>query len=215
MNGDHLVGDSYQRGLGCTNGHYFNYQLWESGILDSFLYDAMEDRHFASPERIRPLGIELAVPIWKRKAGRQRADTALKLLVKTDRPEVKAMWRSLIEAIDEHDAVVANLRQRIREARGAVPVEEHRLRIHALRSMLDDQDETGRFETRSRISAAHELVELIAFGTADHVEVFTKAGMIMDLAYEDWGGTQQGITCTKWSPGFLTELAARRATRGP
>jgi len=48
VNEDYLICDSYQRGLGCSNGHHFNYPLWEGGILDAILFDAMEDRHFAS-----------------------------------------------------------------------------------------------------------------------------------------------------------------------
>jgi DNA invertase Pin-like site-specific DNA recombinase len=210
VNEDYLICDSYQRGLGCANGYHFNYPLWEGGILDAILFDAMEDRHFASPERIRPLEIELADRIRRRKADRDRAQTALTLFVETDRPEVKAMWTALVELGDEHDVVIADLRRRVREARGAVSVEEHRRRIYALRDTIDDEDEAVRFETRSRVmEAAHELVASIAFNTVTHVEVVTRSGISMDLAHEDAGGNQQGITCVKWPAKYIEELKAR------
>lgn len=199
---DYLICDNYQRGLGCDASHHFNYPLWESGILDAILWDAMEDRHFTSPEAIRPLEIELAERIRKRAADRERSETALALYVETDRPEVKTLWKGIVEAIDEHDAAIADLRARVAEARGAVSPEEHRRRIAALRDTLDDEDEQLRFETRSRImEAANELVARIDFNTALYVRITTRGKVVMDLAYEDWGGDQQGITCTKWSAG--------------
>jgi DNA invertase Pin-like site-specific DNA recombinase len=200
VNEDYLICDCYQRGLGCINGHHFNYAIWESGILDAILLDAMEDRHFASPEAIRPLEIQLAERIRKRVSDRERSDTALRLYVETERLEAKAMWMSIVEAADEHDVVIEGLRGRIRHARGAVSPEEHRRRIFALRDTLNDHDEQVRYETRSRImEAAHELVESMAFTSPTTVQVTTRGGVVMDLAWEDWGG-QRGITCAKWMP---------------
>lgn len=212
---DYLICDSYQRGLGCGAGHHYNYPLWEGGILDAILFDAMEDRHFASPESIRPLEIELAERVRKRTAAREQSETALKLFLETDRPQVKAMWSALVETVDEHDAAVAELRKRIRKARGAVSPDEHRRRIYALRNTLDDEDAAVRFETRSRImEAAHELVERIDFTGPLAVSVFTRGGMVMDLAHEDWGG-EQGITTAKWSAEYVRELATRTADGAP
>ncbi|WP_374125896.1 recombinase family protein [Sphingomonas sp. 28-62-11] len=216
VNEDYLICDSYQRGLGCQSGHHYNYPLWEGGILDAILFDAMEDRHFASPDALRPLEIELADRVRKRTADRERAETALRLFVETSRPEVKEMWKALTEAVDEHDAVVADLRKRVREARGAVSVEEHRRRIYALRATLDDADEAVRFETRSLImEAAHELVERIEFKGPLGAELTTRSGVVMDLAHEDWGGTQRGITCAKWPAEYIAELTAREEARRP
>lgn len=200
VNEDYLICDSYQRGLGCANGHHFNYPFWEGGILDAILLDAMEDRHFSSPEAIRPLEIELAERVRRRVADRERAETALSLFVETERAEVKAMWKGLVEINDEHDVVIAELRRRIRDARGAVSPEEHRRRIFALRDTLDDEDEQVRFETRSRImEATHELVGMMAFCTPLTVQVTTKGGVIIDLAWEDWGSAN-GIAWTKSMP---------------
>ena len=115
---------------------------------------------------------------------------------------MKTLWKGIVEAIDEHDAAIADLRARVAEARGAVSPDEHRRRIAALRDTLDDEDEQLRFETRSRImEAANELVARIDFNTALYVRITTRGKVVMDLAYEDWGGDQQGITCTKWSAG--------------
>jgi len=201
VNEDYLICDRYQRGLGCPNGRHYNYALWESGILDAILLDAMEDRHFASPEAIRPLEIEHAERIRKRTTDRDRAETALALYVETDRPEVKAMWKGLMEAVDGHDVAIADLQRRVVEARGAVSPEEHRRRIFALRGTLDDQDEQVRFETRSRImEAAHELVAVMSFNAeAPWVEITTRGGVVMEAVWEDWGSAK-GITVTKWMP---------------
>lgn len=211
VNEDYLICDSYQRGLGCGNGQHFNYALWEGGILDAILVDAMEDRHFASPEAIRPLEIELAERIRRRDVDRERAETALALFVETDRAEVKALWLGIVEAMDEHDVVIAELQRRVRDARGAVSPEEHRRRIFALRESMDDADEQVRFETRFRVmEAAHELVERIVFNTAVSVEIVTRVGIVMDLAHEEWGG-QHGITWAKWSAEYVKELEERRS----
>lgn len=201
VNEDYLICDGYQRGLGCDNGHHFNYPLWESGILDAVLLDAMEDRHFASPEAIRPLEIELAERIRRRAADREQSETALKLYVETERAEAKAMWMTLVETSDEHDVVIAELQRRVRDARGAVSPDEHRRRIFALRGTLNDDDEQVRFETRSRImEAVHELVAVMTFHAAPFwVEIMTKGGIAMELIWEDWGGDQKGVTCSKWA----------------
>jgi len=202
VNEDYLICDGYQRGMGCSAGLHFNYAVWEGGILDAILLDAMEDRHFASPEAIRPLEIELAERIRRRAADRDRAETALSLFVETQRPEVKAMWAGLVEAGDEHDVVVAELKRRVGDARGAVSPEEHRRRIFALRDTLEDDDEQVRFEMRARIrEAASELVEVMTFDTVKGgVEITTKAGVVMDLVWEDWGPGRRGVTCAKWMP---------------
>jgi hypothetical protein len=202
VNEDYLICDSYQRGRGCSNGHHYSYPLWESGILDGILLDAMGDRHFSTPQTIRPLEIELADRVRKRTTDKERSATALRLHVETDRVETKEMWLSLVEAVDEHDVVIAELKRNVRDARGAVSPEEHRRRIFALRDTLDDPDEHTRFETRSRImEAVHELVATITFASEPrYVEVSTKGGVVMEMTLEDWGGDRKGISVAKWMP---------------
>lgn len=200
---DYLICDGYQRGRGCGNGHHYNYALWEAGILDALLLDAMEDRHFASPEAIRPLEIELAELGRRRGLDQERSETALALHIETGRPEPKARWIDLVAAIERHDEAIADLGKRIVQARGAVSPEEHRRRILALRGTLDADDPQVRFETRSRIMAAiHELVTAMLFDAGPYwVEVTTRAGVVIQIVYEDWGGDRKGITCSKWLPG--------------
>lgn len=199
---DYLICDRYQRGLGCANGHHYNYAVWESGILDAVLLDAMEDRHFASPDALRPLEIELAERVRGRTADKARSETALAAHVDTGRPEAKAMWMSLLERVDAHDVAIADLRRRIREARGTVSAEEHRRRILALRDTLDDPDEQVRFETRARVmEAVHELVTRMSFfADPAWVEIETRGGVVMELVWEDWGGDRKGVTIAKWMP---------------
>lgn len=206
VNEDYLICDAYQRGLGCKNSLHYNYALWEDGILAGILYDALEDKHFASPEAIRPLENEHADCVRKRAASRDKAETALALFLETGRPEVKQSWLNLTEATDAHDSTIRDLRRRLKEARGSVSPEEHRRRIYALRDTLDDPDENVRFETRSRVmEAAHELVARMVFSSEwPSVEVTTKAGIVMDLVWEEWGD-EKGISVAKWS----AELVAR------
>lgn len=199
---DYLICDGYQRGLGCTNGRHYNYGVWEEGILDAILYDAMEDRHFSSPEIVRPLEIALADRIRRRVLDRERAETALALYVETNRPEVKAAWMKVTEAVDEHDVVIAELQRRIRDARGTASPEEHQRRIKALRGTLNVEDENVRLEARSRVmEAAHSLVSRMSFMSDwPRVEIVTKGGVIMQLIWEAWGSSddQRGTTVTKF-----------------
>ncbi|WP_242153669.1 recombinase family protein [Sphingomonas sp. BAUL-RG-20F-R05-02] len=199
VNEDYLICDSYQRGRGCTTGHHFNYRLWESGILDAVLLDAMDDRHFAAADAVRGLEIELAERVRSRASDCDRAETALKLYLEHTRPEVKEKWVELTARVDEHDQIVSDLRTRVLAARGAVSPEEHRRRIFALRDTLEDDDDAIRFETRSRVmEAVHELVATISFVASDWpaVEITTKGGVFMHLNWEEWGD-QQGIAWTK------------------
>lgn len=201
VNEDYLICDQYQRGLGCANAHHFNYELWENGVLDAILLDAMEDRHFASPEAIRPLEQQLAERKRMRKVAQNQSDNALELYVETKRPDAKKMWTSLVEKMDGHDAAILDLERRLKDARGMVSPEQHRSRILALRGTLDDPDEHVRFETRSRVmEATHELVEKMMFHSAPAwIEITTRGGVTMELVLEEWG-QQKGVTVTKWMP---------------
>lgn len=201
VNEDYLICDGYQRGLGCANAHHYNYEMWESGILDAILLDAMEDRHFASPEAVRPIEVELADRRRRRAADQARSETALELYVETKRQDAKSMWMSLVETVDGHDVAILELKRRLRDARGTVSAEEHRRRILALRGTLNDFDEQVRFETRSRImEAAHELVERMEFSSGPAwIEITTRGGVTMELVLEEWGG-QKDITVAKWMP---------------
>ncbi len=200
VNEDYLICDSYQRGRGCTVGYHFNYRVWESGILDAVLLDAMGDRHFSAPETARLLDIELAERLRARAADRDQAETALSLYLEYKRPEVKAKWLDFSARVDGHDAVVGELERRVVAARGAVSPQEHRNRIFALRETLDDHDESIRFATRSRaMEAVHELVATLSFSSTEWlgVEITTKGGVLMHLNWEEWG-EQEGIAWAKY-----------------
>lgn len=202
VNEDYLICDSYQRGLGCGNGHHFNYELWESGILDAVLLDAMEDRHFSTPEAVRPLEVELAERKRRRASDQDRSETALRLYVETKHQDAKTMWMALVEIVDGHDLAIMQLQSRLRDARGKVSPEEHRRRILSLRGTLNDVDDRVRFETRARImEAIHELVESMVFHAGPAwIEIKTRGGMVVEVVLETWG-TEKGMTVAKWSPG--------------
>ncbi|MCI4654344.1 MAG: recombinase family protein [Sphingomonas aquatilis] len=216
VNEDYLICDSYQRGRGCTVGHHFNYASWEDGVLDSILLDAMNDRHFASPEIVRPLEIELAERERRRDADRAKAETALALYVETDRPEVKAKWIGLMVEVDAHEAALETLRARVVEARGAVSPEEHRRRIFALRDTLQDKDEQVRFRTRARVmEAVHELVAEMRFLVSPPaVEMVQRDGWGVRVRWEEWG-VQKGFTWEKWVSDGVSAQVWIGVEKGP
>lgn len=198
VNEDYLICDSYQRGRGCNNGQHFNYQLWESGILDAILLDAMEDRHFSSSETVRPLEIDLAERLRERAEAKQQSEMALSLYLETNRNEVKERWLRLTKRLDKLDIEISQCQRRLIEARGTVSPEEHRQRIFALRDTLLDSDEHTRFVTRSRIAEAiHELVSSMRFFSDPiYIEILTHDHVIIDVNLEEWGDSR-GITWSK------------------
>jgi DNA invertase Pin-like site-specific DNA recombinase len=202
VNEDYLICDSYQRGRGCTNGHHFNYPLWEDGILNAILLDAMEDRHFSSSDALRPLEIELAERLRQRAAAKDQSETALDLYIRTGRQEVNDRWMALVAEVDGHDAAVMELQRRILVARGSVSPEEHRNRIFDLRTTLEDGDEDVRFETRSLVmEAVHELVTAMSFyNNPAWIEILTNDGVTIHVCWEEWTDTVKGMTWSKWMP---------------
>ena len=186
---DYLVCDAYQRGCGCRSGHHFNYGQWSDGVLTAILHAAMNDRHFSSPEVVRPLEIELAERTRARKAASARAEKALALHLDTGRPEPRAKWLEFVAEADDHDVAIRGLQSRLVDARGAVSPEEHLRRIGALRDTLDDRDEQVRFMARSRVmEAIHELVATMVFSTEPpEVVLATRDGIEVRVGWEDWG----------------------------
>ena len=207
---DYLVCDSYQRGRGCRNGHHFNHAEWSDGVLTAILHAAMSDRHFSSPEIVRPLEIELAERVRARHAASARAEYALALHLETGRAEPKAKWLEFAGEVDEHDNFIRELGERLMQARGAVSPEEHLQRIRTLQNSLEDQDEQIRFLARSRVmEALHELVESMVFSTTPlQVMLHTKDGVTVQIGWEDWG---EGLTMTStaWTTDASTRWPAR------
>ena len=207
---DYLVCDSYQRGRGCGNGHHFGHAEWASGILTAILHAAMNDRHFSSPEVVRPLEIELAERERARQAASARAENALELHLESGRAEPKAKWLEYVGKVDEHDNAIRKLQERLIDARGAVSPEEHLERIHALRVSLDDENEQIRFMARSRVmEALHELVASMVFSTAPlQVMLVTKDGITVKVGREDWGEGPM-MASTAWTTDPTARWPAR------
>ena len=197
---DYLVCDGYQRGRGCGSRHHYKYSEWSDGVLTAILHAAMSDRHFSSPEIIRPLEIELAECTRARKAANARAENALVLHLETSRPEPKVKWLELTVEVDGHDQRIRELQARLIEGRGAVSPEEHLRRIGALRDNLDDSDEQIRFMARSRImEAVHELVATMVFSTAPpQVTLITRDGVTVAVGWDDWGAGPT-MASTAWT----------------
>lgn len=207
---DYLVCDGYQRGRGCMSGHHFNYAEWSGGILTAILHAAMNDRHFASPEVVRPLEIELAERTRSRQAASARAENALALHLETGRAEPKAKWLEFTAEIDGHDLAVRQLQARLVEARGAVSPEEHLRRIRSLQDSLDDDDEAIRFTARSRVmEAVHELVATMVFSTAPlQVMLGTRDGITVHVGWDD-RGEGRTMASTAWTTDPASRWPAR------
>jgi DNA invertase Pin-like site-specific DNA recombinase len=207
---DYLVCDGYQRGRGCLSGHHFNYAEWSGGILVAILHAAMNDRHFSSPEVVRPLEIELAERVRARKAANARAENAMALHLETGRAEPKAKWLEIVAEVDGHDRAIRVLQERLASARGAVSPEEHLQRIRALQDSLDDEDEQIRFMARSRVmEALHDLVSTMVFSTEPlQVMLDTWDGVTVQVAWEDRG---EGPTMA--STAWTTDASARWPAR--
>ncbi|WP_231902892.1 recombinase family protein [Sphingomonas melonis] len=207
---DYLICDGYQRGRGCRSRHHFNYAEWNDGILTAILHAAMSDRHFASPDIVRRIEIELAERMRSRDAASLHAENALALAVQSGRAEPKAKWLELVQVVDGHDEVIRELRSRLVEARGAVSPEEHLCRIQALRDTLDDADEQVRFIARSRVmEAVHELVATMVFSVdPPRVVLGTKDGITVQVGWED-RGEGPTMTSTAWTADASARWPAR------
>lgn len=156
---DYLVCDSYQRGRGCDNGVHFNYAIWQAGVLDPIIFEALQDKDFISQADVQLAEIELASRERELNLARRKASSALAIAINTERHEARSAWLALTESADVMEADVGDLREHLLRLRGKVSPEEHRRRIEKLRSSLDHANEDIRFEARSKIMAAmHGIV---------------------------------------------------------
>jgi hypothetical protein len=196
---DYLVCDAYQRGIGCGNGMHFNYRLWEGGVLDPVLYEALRGDAFAPQGEIRELEIILASAQREKSNIHARAASALELAIETGRHEAKAAWLDLSERADALEPSIADLRERLIRLRGRTTPEEHRDRIAELRASLDDDDEDIRFEARAKVMAAiNNLVDDIRFSGGEQIGVRMRFGKFE--AYIHYNSMTGG---TDWTLGRI------------
>ena len=177
VNEDYLVCDGYQRGLGCSNGFHFNYAIWEEGILAPIIYEALHDQKSAPQSEVREIEIEVArlERIWD--IAKARADSALRLAVETNRNEAQTLWTELAAVADKAGDELDDARARLLELSHAPSAEEQQKRVGELWSSLQHEDETIRFEARSRVMAAtHALIHRLTFFGPDPL------GVDMELA---------------------------------
>ena len=179
INEDYLVCDSYQRGRGCTNGQHFHYGAWESAVLNAILSRAMGDGHFSSRSEVRALEVEQAELARRRDTARRKATTALALHFETEHHDDKAAMLAFRAEAERCEAALAEIRQRITAARGAVSPAQHQKRIEGVFDEMEHEDEVVRFEARSRVmEAVHALVTTMTFRSEPPiVEVTTTGGV--------------------------------------
>ena len=164
VNEDYLVCDGYQRGRGCPNGVHFNYGIWEEGILDPIIFEALHEDHSASQAEVRDLEIEIArlERVWV--IAKAKADSALKIAIDTGRNEAQAAWTQLAAEADDLENALDDARENLLQMIHTPTAEEQWVRIDRLRDSLDDPDEDVRFEARSKVrSAVHALVTDLSF----------------------------------------------------
>ncbi len=172
VNEDYLVCDGYQRGKGCPNNVHFNYAVWERGILDPIIFEALREDRSANQSEVRELEIEVArlERVWT--IAKAKADTALRIAVETGRNEAQTLWSELSSLSDTASDELDDARARLLDLVHAPAVEEQQERVAELRSSLDHEDENKRFEARSKVMAAiHALVDRLAFYGPDPLGV--------------------------------------------
>ena len=200
VNEDYLVCDGYQRGLGCDNGLHFNYAIWEAGILDPIIFEALQDDRTASQSDIRDLEIEIArlERVWQ--IASDRAGSALRIAIETGRHEAQTAWTDLAAEADAADVELAEARERFLLLVHTPSKEEQWTRINRLRASLDDEDEEVRFEARSKVmSAVHALLtDLRFYGPYP-------AGVSMVIAGERSADVHYNevVGATEWSMRYL------------
>lgn len=172
VNEDYLVCDGYQRGMGCSNGFHFNYAIWEEGILAPIIYEALHDHESAPQSEVREIEIEVARLERISDIAKARADSALRLAVETNRNEAQTLWTELAAVADKAGDELDDARARLLELSHAPSAEEQQRRVGELWSSLQHEDETIRFEARSRVMAAtHALIDRLTFFGPDPLGV--------------------------------------------
>lgn len=198
VNEDYLVCDGYQRGKGCTNGVHFNYGIWEEGILDPIIFEALSEDRSASQSEVRDLEIEIAKLERAWEIAKARADSALRIAVETGRHEAQNIWTDLAAECDIASAALDTERERLLLLANAPSLEEQWTRIDRLRSDLCHADETIRFDARSKVmSAVHALVDrLTFFGPAPlGVDMEIAKERLVSIHYDDLTGRTDWSMC--------------------
>ena len=188
VNDDYLVCDGYQRGRGCQNSFHYNYGIWESGILDPIIYDALHEDRAASNAEIRELEVEIARLERTWIVAKGRADNALEIAIGTGRPEARNAWTSLVGEVDLAAGALDRAREDLLRMVHTPSREEQWDRIHKLRAALNDEDETLRFEARSKVmSAVRALVSDLKFHGPDPlgVSMIVADKRCIDIHYDE------------------------------
>ncbi|MWV27018.1 recombinase family protein [Aurantiacibacter rhizosphaerae] len=188
VNEDYLVCDGYQRGKGCTNGVHFNYAVWEEGILDPIIHEALRYDRSATQSDVRALEIEVArlERVWG--VAKAKADAALRLAVETNRNEAQNLWTELASLSDAAGEELDDARDRLLALVHLPSAEEQQKRVSELRSSLDHEDETIRFVARSKVMAAtHALIDRLTFFGPDPlgVEMEVAGERLIDVSYDE------------------------------
>lgn len=193
VNEDYLVCDGYQRGLGCDASTHWNYALWEKGILDPIIFEAVSELTFAPRSDVQALEIEVAAIERNWVLACARTATALEIAIETGRSDAKNAWTGLAARSDALSSELDDARERLVRVRGAPSLEEQRSRVRELRMSLNDEDDDIRYEARSKVMAAiHALVDRLEFNEyPTGVEMIVAGERIVSVDYvEDRGDTQ-------------------------
>ena len=196
VNEDYLVCDGYQRGKGCANNVHYNYATWEDGILDPIIFEAFSDDRPVSQSEVRDLEIEIARLERAWHIAKSRADNALRIAVETGRPEAQVIWTDLATECDAANDALDDARSRLLISAHTPSLEEQWSRLERLRSDLKHEDETVRFEARTKVqSAIHALVSRLAFFGPYPlgVEVEVAKERLISIHYDELNGG------TEWS----------------
>lgn len=197
VNEDYLVCDGYQRGRGCANSSHFNYAIWEDGILNPIIFEALKDDRSTSHSEIRDLEIEVAKCERSWELAKSKADVALRIAIETGRHEAQSAWEELALDVDAAERLLDDAREALLDLLHIPSQEEQWDRVHKLRALLDDLDEDTRFEARSKVKdAIHAIVTDLTFqGPVPFGVSMTVPGWTVHVHYNELeGGTEWTMT---------------------
>lgn len=185
---DYLVCDGYQRGKGCKNALHYNYQEWETAILDPIVGEALREDRTVIEADVRELEIEIAMLERSAAQVRKQAESALTLAVEVNRHETRALYARLAEEADIKDAEVAEAKMRLRDLEHSPSSDEIWDRVEKLFSSLNSEEEEVRFEARNTIMGAiHAMIDELTFHGPENRKVTFKVASerIVTVGFHD------------------------------
>lgn len=153
------------RSLGCSNRVTFEYSQVERALLDKILHLVMDDQHFAQPKPVAKLRRALVLAKRSLAEANRKKEIAYSALEEDGEDHLaREKYRLRKEEGLAAKRDVDQIEKEILDASGAVSPTEHVRRVVEVRALMEDENESVRYEARSRVKLAlNDLVEGIRF----------------------------------------------------